>query len=319
MIPYVLLGWATLLAVAAPRLLLRSPWTDRAPRLGVLAWQAASGSLVTAVVFAGVALAVPLSVLSSGLAELLAHCAMLLREAYRSPASVAVAATGLLLAAGVVLRLGYVFGSQSFEAARRRHAHGEALSLLGRPHAALGAVVVDHATPAAYCLPGRRGLIVVTTGALAALDDEEVQAVLEHERAHLRARHHLAVAAAAATARAFPMVPLLAAAAEQIPRLVEMAADDTAGARGGRGRVARALVALAGAGAPAGALAAGGPTSVARVRRLLDPAAPLPRGAAIAGVLSALALLVGPVAVAVAPAALAGTMPRCVAEAPPHA
>ena len=319
MIPAVLLGWATLLAFAAPRLLLRAAWTERAPRLGVLAWQAASGSLVTAVVFAGLALAVPLSVLSSGLAELLAHCAMLVREAYRSPTGAAAAATGLLLAVGVILRLGYVLGSQTREAARRRHAHAEALTLLGRPHARLGAVVVEHARPAAYCLPGRRGLIVVTTGALDALSDDEMQAVLEHERAHLRARHHLAVAAAAAAARAFPKVPLLAAAADEIPRLVEMAADDTAGARGGRGRVAGALVALAGAGAPAGALAAGGPTALARVRRLLDPAAPLPRGTAIAGILTALALLAGPAAVALAPAALAGTMPDCVADAPPHA
>lgn len=319
MIPAVLLGWATLLAFGAPRLLRRASWTERAPRLGVLAWQAASGSLVTAVVFAGLALAVPLSVLSNGLAELLAHCAMVVRGAYRSPAGAAAAATGLLLAIGVVLRLGYVLGSQARQAARRRQAHAEALTLLGRLHPRLGALVVEHARAAAYCLPGRGGLIVVTTGALDALDDEEMQAVLEHERAHLRARHHLAVAAAAAFARAFPKVPLLSAAADDIPRLVEMAADDTASARGDRGRVAGALVALAGAGAPAGTLAAGGATALARVRRLRDPAAPLPRGTAIAGMLTALALLAGPAAVALAPAALAGTMPDCVAGAPPHA
>lgn len=319
MIPGALLGWAALLAFVAPRLLQRATWTERAPRLGVLAWQAASGSLVTSVVFAGLALAVPLRVLSSGPAELLAHCATLVREAHRDPAAAAFAVAGLLLAAGVVTRLAYALGSHARQAARRRQAHAEALTLLGRPHPRLGAVVVEHATPAAYCLPGRRGLIVVTTGALDALSDEELHAVLEHERAHLRARHHLAVAAAAALTRAFPRVPLLAAAAEEVPRLVEMAADDTAGARGDRGRVARALVAIAGAGAPAGALAAGGPTALARVRRLLDPAAPLPRGTAVAGIVTALALLAGPAAVALAPAALAGTVPDCVAEAPPHA
>lgn len=311
----VLLTWAMVLAFAAPWLLLRAAWTERAPRLGVLAWQAASGSLVIAVVFGGLALAVPVTALTSGLAEVLAHCIASVHNAYGTPAGAAASATGLLLAAGVVTRLTSVTAAQWLRATRRRRAHADALALLGRPHPRLGAVVVEHATPAAYCLPGRRRLVVITTGALAALDAAELDAVLAHERAHLTARHHVAVAAASALARAFPGVPLLAAAAEEIPRLVEMAADDAAGARADRGLVAGALVALAGAAAPVGALAAGGPAALARVRRLLDPAAPLPRGIAVAGVVTALALFASPAVVALAPATFSGHMPDCVSPA----
>ena len=317
MISTALLTWATLLAVVAPRLLRRAAWTERAPRLGVLAWQAASGSLLTAVVLGGLALAVPVTALSSGLAEVLAHCIMSIRSAYRTPVGSAAALAGLLLSAAVVARLGFVLADQWRRETSRRRAHADALALLGRPHPSLGAVVVEHATPAAYCLPGRRRLIVLTTGALAALNDAELAAVLAHERAHLAARHHLAVAAAASLARAFPRVPLLAVAADEIPRLVEMAADDTAGARADRGLVAGALVALAGAATPVGALAAGGPAALARVRRLLDPAAPLPRAAGVAGVVTALALFAGPAAVALAPATFSGHMPDCVSEAAP--
>lgn len=64
-------------------------------------------------------------------------------------------------------------------------------------------------------------------------------------------------------------------ARRDVARLVEMLADDKASAGRPRRSVATALVALAGAATPTGALAAGGPAALARVRRLLAPAAPL--------------------------------------------
>jgi Zn-dependent protease with chaperone function len=67
--------------------------------------------------------------------------------------------------------------------------------------------VIDHEAPAVYCLPGRHGRVVVATAALRALDDERLAAVLAHERAHLRQRHHLLRATAEALAVALPFVP----------------------------------------------------------------------------------------------------------------
>ena len=54
----------------------------------------------------------------------------------------------------------------------RRHAlqHAEAARLVGHREPALGAVLVDHAQPAAYCVAGPQPTVIVTTGALQALD-----------------------------------------------------------------------------------------------------------------------------------------------------
>ncbi|MGW2867913.1 M48 family metalloprotease [Kitasatospora sp. NPDC001225] len=51
------------------------------------------------------------------------------------------------------------------------------------------AVLPDH-SPYAYALPGSPGRVVVSTGMLAGLAADEREALLAHERAHLRHRHH---------------------------------------------------------------------------------------------------------------------------------
>jgi Zn-dependent protease with chaperone function len=121
-----------------------------------------------------------------------------------------------------------------------------------------------------YSLPGRRR-IVLTTGALARLDHGQLNAVLAHERAHLSQRHHLMVRLATALERAFPRVRFFAIAAQQITYLVEVAADDAAVRRAPRLTLAAALLAVAAAGVPAGALGAGGSAAAQRIGRLIDP------------------------------------------------
>jgi hypothetical protein len=100
-----------------------------------------------------------------------------------------------------------------------------------------------------------------------------MQAVLAHERAHLRGHHHLMLATAAALARAFPAIPLLARAAAELAVLAEMTADDDAARRHDPADLAAALVTLAGAGSRSTALTAGGPAAIARIQRLLAPPA----------------------------------------------
>ncbi|MGA8117496.1 MAG: M56 family metallopeptidase [Actinocatenispora sp.] len=51
-------------------------------------------------------------------------------------------------------------------------------------------VVLDP-TPDAYALPGRPGRIVVSSGMYSALNDTDRVALIAHEQAHLRHRHHL--------------------------------------------------------------------------------------------------------------------------------
>lgn len=307
----VLLGWAVLIGAAVPAVLRRSTWPQRAPNLGLVVWQAASASFLLALVLGGLTLAVPATVLSGGLADLVANCVMAVQAAYRTPAGAGAAGTGIVLTATVATRATWCLVHGLAGAAVRRRRHARRLALVAQRDATLDALIVDHDAAQAYCLPGRRSVIVLTSSALAALDCGHVDAVLAHERAHLRARHHLVVTAAAALARAFPRVPLLRDAAIAIPRLVEMAADDAAGSRAGRSQVAAALVTLAAAAPPAATLAAGGPTALTRVQRLLRPPTPLTCIAAIATVAVALALTTAPVIAAVAPALTAGHMPDC--------
>jgi Zn-dependent protease with chaperone function len=178
-----------------------------------------------------------------------------------------------------------------------------------------GALVIDHPAAAAYCLPGRRHEVVFTTAALAALDREEVDAVLAHERAHLRGRHHLVLAVPSALARAFPPVPAFRDAARELARLVEMRADDVAAAGRGRVTVARAVVRLAEGSTPAAALGASGGNALARVRRLVAPVHPLGilRTSLTAAALTT--VLAAPVLLVAAPVVEASRADYCAADA----
>ena len=288
---------------------------DRAPRLGVLAWQSLSVGAISAVTLAGLTLVVPASSLGGDLASLLRACVFTLQAAYAAPTELPGVTAGALLAVGTTGWASAWIGVELGRARRERERAADVLALVSRHDAALGATLVDADVAAAYCLPGRHERVVLTTAAVAGLGPEQLAAVVAHERAHLRQRHHLALAAAHGVARAFPGVPLFAVAAAEVARLVELAADDAAAEQTDGVSVAGALVALAGMSAPASALAAATSVGALRVHRLLDP----PPAVGIrrrAGVVVALALVVvTPVLVAAYPAlAAAGadvcTLPR---------
>jgi Zn-dependent protease with chaperone function len=171
----------------------------------------------------------------------------------------------------------------------------------GRPGPGRGVAILDHAAPAVYCLPCGRNQIVASAGAVTALTPGQIRAVLAHERAHLRCRHHTMLALATALAHAFPRVPLLGQAPSQLGVLAEMAADDAAARRHRRADLAAALVVLASAGARPAALTVGGPAAMTRLHRLLDPPRPRTgpaRLAAIAGLLLPAAIACLPLIIA---------------------
>ena len=128
--------------------------------------------------------------------------------------------------------------------------------------------ILDVEQPLAYCLPGVRSRVVVSEGTLSTLDSTEVTAILTHERAHLRARHDLVLEAFTAVHAAFPRFVRSASALDAVRLLIELLADDAAVRTAGPTPLARALVACAAGRTPSGAMAAGGPTTVVRVRRL---------------------------------------------------
>ncbi|SBW28742.1 Peptidase M48 [Candidatus Protofrankia californiensis] len=306
-----LLAYAAALGAAAPRLLGRASWPDRAPRLAIAVWQAVSVSALAAAALAGLVLAVPSARLSTDLAALLRTCVLSLQASYATPGGAGIAGAGLTLTATLLLRVGYCAGRGLCRSARARRRHARTLAVLARPTPGLGAVVVDHPTAAVYCLPGRARRVVLTSAAVAVLRPDQLHAVLAHERAHLAGRHHLVVAGADACARAFPAVPLFTTAHREIIRLVELAADDAATRRHARLSVAAALAALASSASPGAGLAAGGPTALGRVRRLLQPAHPLGVARTAIGAALVAAVLLTPLVVAAAPAWAAAHTASC--------
>ncbi len=102
----VLLGYALFLSVVIAPLLRRAGWVDRAPRLAIATWQAITVTVLASVMMAGLALTIPTTQVSGGLAELLQACIMALREQYASPGGALAGATGVALVLAVLSTVG---------------------------------------------------------------------------------------------------------------------------------------------------------------------------------------------------------------------
>ncbi|HEV2258552.1 MAG TPA: M56 family metallopeptidase [Streptosporangiaceae bacterium] len=315
-----LLGYAALLLTAGAEALARARWADRAPRLAVTAWLALAGSAVVSVVLGGGALVVPTIRVSADLAALLTECAMALRASYAHPGGAAMAGAGAVLGLAVTARVAWCTAGTLARAGLARRRHRRVLAMAGRHDRRLGAVLIDHEHAAAWCLPGGEGQLVLTTAAAEVLDEAQLAAVLAHERAHQRGRHHLLVALAGSLAAAFPCVRAFRLGHEQVARLVELLADDAAVAASPRLTVAGALLALAAPAPPAAAtLGAGGSATAARIRRLIAAPAPIGRARMAAGLLTVAALAAFPLVLLGGPAAAVSAMSYCphtVAAAP---
>ena len=150
-----------------------------------------------------------------------------------------------------------------------RRRHRRMVDLLSADDA--GVRVLDHESPMAYCLPGlQRSRVVVSAAAVQLLAADELEAVLAHERAHLRARHDLVLEAFMVLYTAFPRVVSSGAALREVRLLVEVLADRAARRRVGVRPLARALLALADSRAPDAALGVGGEGLRERVELLRD-------------------------------------------------
>ncbi|MEU0681323.1 MULTISPECIES: M56 family metallopeptidase [Streptomyces] len=264
-----LLGYAAAVGFAAPWLLVRSGWPHRAPGLAVAVWHGLSVSFTVAVALAAYHLAVPTEHLHAGLIGLLHSCGLTTATATPSPTTADRLAIGLPLAV-VLLVLG-CFAHEVLRGRRARSRHRNVLDMVGRRAPHLCATILEHELPAAYCLPGHNPRIVVSAGALRLLSAKQLEAVLEHERAHIAGRHHLALAATQAFSRIFRRLPLARHAREQTAVLLEMIADDRALRRQPGEVLATAMYEMAAGKAPAGAFAVGGPSALIRLRRVLAP------------------------------------------------
>lgn len=271
----VLLTFAVVVVVVAPVLLRRAPWLDFSPRVGIVLWQLATVSALVSFVTGSATLCLTLWS-ESTLAAFVRTCIAPLSQGEVDSPMMLLGSVGVTAAAAAGLRLSYCAGRTALGTRRERQRQRTCLALVARRDEAWpGTMVIDRPEATAFCLPGRRGgTVVLSTGTLARLSTAEVGAVLAHEHAHLRGRHDLVGWAARSLRDAFPFVPLFRAAAVELPRLLELAADDVATSHAGRRVVASALLQMADASTPAFAMGVGGSTITSRVRRLIQPMPP---------------------------------------------
>ena len=301
----VLVAYAACLGTLGSRLLGRARWTVRAPLLAIVTYLAAGWSVIAALGLAGVTLAFHATALGGGLSDLIGACVHRLQATYGTPGGATVAGLGLTLAGAVAVRTVLTATAHLRATGRQALRHAQTARLVGHPEPALGAILVEHSQPAAYCVAGRQPTVVLTTAAVQALDPAQLEAVLAHERAHLVGRHHRLVALARIGREVLPFLPLMQAAEEQVARLVELHADDAAVRARDPRLLATALVVLATPASPAPALAAGATESIQRIRRLLGPSEPLGRGRRQLLRATAAALALNPVLLALTPAVIA--------------
>lgn len=217
---------ALALAVPVPILLARATWPTRAPGRALVLWQAialAGGfSMIGALVGAGVAL-VPLHTLGGGI----------------------LIGTAVGLAAHLLGHLAATITS----VVRSRSRHRALLELLTSPDPSRPqTLILDAATPVAYCLPaGFSSITVLSRGLLDRLSPAELAAVIAHERAHLTQRHDIVLVAFRAWHSALPWFPIAARAAEEVAVLVELLADDGARRTTPDDVLARAIAAVSSA------------------------------------------------------------------------
>jgi Zn-dependent protease with chaperone function len=219
--PLALAALAVALAWPIPLVLARVSWPTRAPAAALILWQA--------IAIAG-GLSMIGSLLTFGLApfgdDLVSGA---IRLASRGVAAISLV-NALALAGAVLLTfhllLNLALTIVRSERQRRRHAN--LLLLLSSPLPS-GSRMIDSPAPVAYCLPGAIGSVtVVSAGLVALLNDEELRAVVEHEKAHVSQRHDVVLVAFRAWYASLPWFPIAYRAQREVGLLIEMLADDRA-------------------------------------------------------------------------------------------
>lgn len=235
-----------LLAGPASAALSVARWTARAPRAALVLWQAVGLGGGLGVLTAGLTLAA---------ADLDRHWLPGVLAVPRRWRELGVGGwCGLALTAGVGVYLVAATITSALRVQAARRAHRQRLAMLSQelPQPGRDARrdapirLVDHPHAVAYGLPGFRPQVVLTRGALEALTDAELDAVLAHEQAHARGRHDLVVQPFVAWARTFPFLPPARRAVAAVGLLVEMLADDAALSRSPAPDLRSALGKLAG-------------------------------------------------------------------------
>lgn len=254
-------------------LLPRARWARRHPVTAIAGWQVVQGAVLLGMLWLPVLVLAPGIGSEATLREFVIGCVHGVLAAVSQPGELVVASVAVVVLLGTTGRLLGVLFTIARNQQRERRAARAAIDLVGADDLR-GVRVVPSQSIGAYCLPGRRPFVVLTSAAKEELSDDELAAVLAHERAHLRWRHHLVLFGSQVLATAFPFVPAFVVAERECRLLVEMAADDQAARVVGPRPVATALLrsALSSASQPPAALGLARRAVRERVERLDDDA-----------------------------------------------
>jgi hypothetical protein len=263
-----------LICTCAIRPLARARWVWRAPRTGIVLWQLLGLTWVLCAV--GTVVAIGLSPYGPDIPTAFSRWL----GGADQPANFTVLHTvGLAAGFVLVLTLMVALAVSWIGVLRTRRRHRQLLALVAREDpAAPGALILDHPLAVAYCLPGPRAQIVLSSGTLSVLTPDEIAAVLAHERTHARERHDLVLLPFAALRRLAPWIRLVNLASEAVALLVEMRADDLACQHQCPGALATALrqFSTMSVHPPAGALGIADAAVAARLTRITGAVNPLP-------------------------------------------
>ncbi len=266
----------TLLVVAVTsvwtidRSLRRARWVEAAPGRALMVWHLAAVSLGGAVIAAGALLTHDVlehvMFRATGVSEDELHRVYAggveLSPLWNVTAAIVLAGTCVLVFHAVV--------ASRATSRSRRQLHQ---ALEGNQTAtANGCDVVPSDRTFAYCIPRsarRRSRVVISTAAQQILSSSELEAVIAHERSHLRHRHHRSIFAAEVFTRTAGPLRILPSYGAEVRRLVELQADDDALGDAGRMTLARALLAMASPEQPFGSLAMAASATGERITRML--------------------------------------------------
>ncbi|SFB56682.1 Peptidase family M48 [Amycolatopsis marina] len=252
-----------------PRRLQRIDLRRRDPRTLTVTWLASMIGVGAAGVSGVVLLLTPEHGAEGPLTWALNQCVTALQHGSPPQFEELIGLASFALLGALVLRF-VVVGARELRRLRRESRQRLAvLRLAGRPdNDSPGTLWLAHDRPLAFSLLGRPSVIIATEGLTRHLPEAGVAAVLAHERAHLRGRHHLLIAFTEVVRRTIPFVPLFRQAPVAMRELVELAADMSAVRTCGPAAVRTALLTVSGHDAPGVALAMGRDTVSLRLERL---------------------------------------------------
>lgn len=232
---------ATVIGVLGPWYLAAMVRPAVRPGLALVAWASSAVLFVGAMLVASLLLALPKGSGLDGFIGMAGSCVNIVRQdgdvVWAHVVRLGVAAVLFSL----VVRVAVVAVGAVRRQRRWRRDHVSLLGALARPDR--GVFWLDAPLPVAYSVGGRRGWVVATS-AVDGLGPRRRAAILSHEEAHLRGRHHLLVLGAEVLASALPFVPLCRRAPAAVRVLAELAADVGAARRHGTGAVRSALLAV---------------------------------------------------------------------------